>query len=290
MSETKRETPNLEQPPSAKRAKNDWNAASNVDNQADLVSNKIPLLPRDYKYLLLDIEGCTTAISFVKDVLFPYVVEHCEEYMAQNLSPEQKLEFSNNLLQELTPEHQSSFREQAQQEQGDDVSELVKYCVQNDLKLATLKSFQGNMWKDGYNNGTLKGHVYQDFVPTLNWMKEHSVHVYIYSSGSVQAQKLLFGNSIMGDLTSFFEGHFDITTSGNKKQSSSYGNIAKSLGIPANQIVFCSDAVAELEAATKAGIGKCVMTVRPGNAPLSPEDAAKYPQVFSLLQLCGSGE
>ena len=145
------------------------------------------------------------------------------------------------------------------------------------------------MWKDGYKNGTLKGHVYEDFVPMLDWMKKYGVKVYIYSSGSVQAQKLLFGNSVVGDVTSYFAGHFDITTSGNKKKADSYRNISKDLGADPSEIVFCSDALAELEAASAAGIGKCVMTVRPGNAPLNNEASELYPRVFSLLQLCGGG-
>ena len=169
-------------------------------------------------------------------------------------------------------------------------AEIVKYMVKNDLKVASLKSLQGKMWKDGYENGTLKGHVYDDFVPALEWMSKRGVKVYIYSSGSVQAQKLLFGNSTEGDLTKYFSGHFDITTSGNKKQFASYGKIAADLGVPPSDICFCSDAVAELEAATAAGIGKCVMTVRPGNAPLSQKDAESYPRVYSLMQLCGTGK
>ena len=290
-------TASSEQEPAAKRAKttssssNGWNAAGDTNNDSDLKASSVPLLPRDYKYLLLDIEGCTTAISFVKDVLFPYVVEHCEAYIAKNMSPEERLEFSNNLMKELTPEHQVSYTEQAKKEQGDDVAELVKYAVKNDLKVATLKSFQGKMWKDGYQNGTLKGHVYEDFVPFLEWMFKKDVQIYIYSSGSVQAQKLLFGNSNAGDLTKYFEGHFDITTSGNKKVSSSYTKIAAAIdmGISPSEICFCSDSPQELAAATQAGIGKCVMTVRPGNAPLTPEDSQKYPKVYSLMQLCGSG-
>eukprot|EP00536_Pseudo-nitzschia_multiseries_P017784 jgi/Psemu1/226478/e_gw1.1813.9.1 len=276
-----------------------WNAAGDVDNMDDLKSNKTPLLPRDYKYLLLDIEGCTTAISFVKDVLFPYVVEHAEDFIAKNLSAEEQATLRDALEKDLTPEQLEECR--ATGDGGGDgknnananvdvnPAPIIRYMVRNDLKVASLKSFQGKMWKDGYANGTLKGHVYEDFVPMLDWMKAHGVEVYIYSSGSVQAQKLLFGKSTVGDLCGYFSGHFDITTSGNKKQSTSYTNICKDLGIPPSELVFCSDAVAELEAATEAGVGKCVMTVRPGNTPLTEEQAEAHPQVFSLLQLCGSG-
>jgi len=261
-----------------------WNASGDVDNKDDLLSNEIPLLPRDYKCLLLDIEGCTTAISFVKDVLFPYVIEHAAGYIAKNLSVDEQRSLTDALKADLTPEQVAEVGESS------NPTSIVTYMVQKDLKVASLKSLQGKMWKDGYLNGTLKGHVYEDFVPMLEWMKKQNVKIYIYSSGSVQAQKLLFGNSIEGDLTKHFAGHFDITNSGSKKKSLSYARIAEKVGMSPSEIVFCSDAVAELEAASEAGIGKCVMTVRPGNAPLSKEDSEKHSRVFSLMQLCGSGK
>ena len=278
--------------PEAKRAKTNeggksgtssgWNGAGTIDNADDLKLNTIPILPRDYKHLLLDIEGCTTAISFVKDVLFPYVVEHVDKYIERKLSSEEQTTLLQSLRNDLKPEQLKDI------DDDNNPATIVKYMVKNDLKVASLKSMQGGMWKDGYKNGTLKGHVYDDFVPMLDWMTSSSndVKVYIYSSGSVQAQKLLFGNSIKGDLTKYFTGHFDITTSGNKKQKESYTKICKDLGIPPSELVFCSDSEAELIAANEAGIGKVVMTIRPGNAPLSlPKH--EHPQVFSLLQLCG---
>ncbi|OEU23143.1 2,3-diketo-5-methylthio-1-phosphopentane phosphatase [Fragilariopsis cylindrus CCMP1102] len=248
----------------------------------DLKLNTIPILPRDYKHLLLDIEGCTTAISFVKDVLFPYVVEHVDKYIETKLSSEEQTTLLQSLRNDLKPEQLKDI------DDDNNPATIVKYMVKNDLKVASLKSMQGGMWKDGYKNGSLKGHVYDDFVPMLDWMTSSSndVKVYIYSSGSVQAQKLLFGNSIKGDLTKYFTGHFDITTSGNKKQKESYTKICKDLGIPPSELVFCSDSEAELIAANEAGIGKVVMTIRPGNAPLSLSKH-EHPQVFSLLQLCG---
>jgi 2,3-diketo-5-methylthio-1-phosphopentane phosphatase len=119
-------------------------------------------------------------------------------------------------------------------------------------------------------------------------MQTHGVKVYIYSSGSVQAQKLLFGHSNHGDLLEFLNGHFDITTSGNKKEPSSYRNICESLDIDPSELVFCSDSEAELEAAQEAKVGHVVMTIRPGNAPLTAKGRKKFPQAFSLLQLCGN--
>jgi 2,3-diketo-5-methylthio-1-phosphopentane phosphatase len=228
----------------------------------------------------LDIEGCTTAISFVKDTLFPFVLEHLDEYL-NAMPPTEYNALAEALRGDLTNE------QKAQISNTNDCAVMVKYMVQNDLKLSSLKAMQGQMWKAGYEKGDLKGHVYADMVNMLHWMQSHGVKVHIYSSGSVQAQKLLFGYSVNGDLTEFFEQHFDISTSGNKKVASSYTNIAKDLDVSPSEIVFCSDAEAELQAAKQAGIQHAIMSIRPGNATVSAQGRKDYPQIFSLLQLCG---
>jgi enolase-phosphatase E1 len=151
-----------------------------------------------------------------------------------------------------------------------------------------LKSLQGKIWKSGYTSGELKGHVYEDFKPMLDWCKDMDVSVNIYSSGSIGAQKLLFGYSTEGDLCEYFQNHFD-TTSGGKKESQSYKNISNSAGMDVKDICFVSDSEAELNAAREAGIGHVVMSVRPGNAPMTNR-SKDFPVVFSLLQLCGSGK
>jgi 2,3-diketo-5-methylthio-1-phosphopentane phosphatase len=110
--------------------------------------------------------------------------------------------------------------------------------------------------------------------------------VHIYSSGSVQAQKLLFGYSTQGDLNQHLQGYFDVTTSGSKKEASAYKRIAKDLGVLPDNMIFVNDAEAELVAANEAGVGHAIMSIRPGNAPLTAQ-GKKYPQIFSLLQLCG---
>jgi methylthioribulose 1-phosphate dehydratase/enolase-phosphatase E1 len=271
---------------------NGWNGVTMVDNASDLSTNTVPILPRDAKYLLLDIEGCTTAISFVKDTLFPYVIEHIDSYV-KTLSTNDYNTLAEALWGDLSTSHQSKVLESAGNDDEtnnvlQDCSVLVKYMVANDLKLASLKSMQGQMWKAGYENGSLKGHVYNDFVPMLRWMRDQGVKVYIYSSGSIQAQKLLFGYSTDGDLLEYIHGHYDITTAGNKMDSNSYTTICNDLKISPSELVFCSDAELELAAAQEAGVGSTVMTVRPGNAPLTDKGKTAYPQVLSLLQLCGS--
>jgi len=267
--------------PAAKRIKtNGFNGMGKADNVRDLASNPTPILPRDGKHLLLDIEGCTTSISFVKDTLFPFVLEHIDTYV-NGLAPTEYNEVLEALNSDLKEEDKARVNDL------NDCACIVRYMVQNDMKVASLKSLQGQMWKTGYEKGDLKGHVFADFVPFLHWMETHGVQVHIYSSGSVQAQKLLFGYSTHGDLTEFLHQYFDITTSGNKKEASSYTKIAKELGVAPSDIVFCSDSEAELKAAKTAGIGHAIMTVRPGNEAITAEGRKAYPQVFSLLQLCG---
>lgn len=250
------------------------------DNAIDLAANIVPLLPRDAKYLLLDIEGCTTSISFVKDVLFPYVLANLDEYLEQLPSVEYNA-LGKALLNDLTAEQKLQIPDIA------NCSAVVKYMVEKDLKIPSLKAMQGRLWRVGYEKGDLKGHVFPDFVPMLHWMQNHGVKVYIYSSGSVEAQRLLFGYSEQGDLEESIHGHFDISTSGSKLDSASYEKIALSLGIPASDIVFCSDSEAELYAARAGGIGHTIMTVRPGNVPRTSRGVKDFPAVFSLLQLCG---
>jgi len=276
-----------------------FNNASMSANSADLVMTPmtIPLLPRNSKVLLLDIEGCTTSISSVKDELFPYIVENISTFVdgkpetwliatldelvgdVTNIKDEkQRVAILNDKsLPSFDKNHADTVREA--------VVEYVKLMVKNDVKATGLKKLQGQMWEAGYKSGKLKGHVYPDFKPTMEWCKSHNVSVYIYSSGSIQAQKLLFAHSIEGDLLSYMSGHFD-TTTGGKKESESYVKIAKALNVSPSDIVFVSDAEGELVAAKDAGVGFPVMSVRPGNVPLT-DVGRGFRTVFSLMQLCG---
>jgi len=273
-----------------------FNAAIDQTNAADFVitEKSIPLLPRDATILLLDIEGCTTSISFVHDILFPFVLSNLDSYLS-SVKPEDLDEIATALKADVAKLEETNIaRKEIEMKSSNDslpreiICIHVKGMMNHDVKATGLKSLQGKMWKNGYNSDELKGHIYEDFPMLLNWCKEQNVSVNIYSSGSIGAQKLLFGHSTKGDLCSNFQNHFD-TTSGGKKDSGSYINIAKDLGVDPSKIMFVSDAEAELVAARKAGIGFPVMSVRPGNAPLT-EIGEEFPIIFSLLQLCGSGK
>eukprot|EP00980_Cylindrotheca_fusiformis_P028361 scaffold22593_cov145-Cylindrotheca_fusiformis.AAC.10 len=245
-------------------AVNGFNASTEIDNAADLADSSIPLFPRDGKILLLDIEGCTTSISFVHDVLFPFVRANLEKHL-EGLSEEKLKNIEESIKNDLKllDESHPSRLELADMKEGSSIKEMVHALMNHDVKATGLKSLQGDIWKAGYQSGGLKGHVYQDFYPMLQWCKLQGIQVNIYSSGSIGAQKLLFGNSMEGDLLSFLHQHFD-TTSGNKKQPSSYVNIAKQLNVDPKEVCFVSDSEAELVAAREAGIGFPIMSVRPG--------------------------
>eukprot|EP00584_Thalassiosira_punctigera_P004404 CAMPEP_0172535786 /NCGR_PEP_ID=MMETSP1067-20121228/7632_1 /TAXON_ID=265564 ORGANISM="Thalassiosira punctigera, Strain Tpunct2005C2" /NCGR_SAMPLE_ID=MMETSP1067 /ASSEMBLY_ACC=CAM_ASM_000444 /LENGTH=687 /DNA_ID=CAMNT_0013320731 /DNA_START=265 /DNA_END=2328 /DNA_ORIENTATION=- len=282
--------------PPAKRRKVDpaFNAAGAVNNDADLecTGTTIPLLPRDSKILLLDIEGTTTSISFVKDTLFPYVLSNLGTYINSVESEDlvklqEALESDLAGLPDLHPANVQVAKTKSELNCAKAfVTCYVRALMANDVKATGLKSMQGKMWKAGYASGELVGHLYSDFVPALKWCESNGVKVCIYSSGSIGAQKLLFGHTPEGDLTSYFGMHFD-TTTGSKRETASYGNIAEALGAKPGEVVFVSDLEAEIHAAKEAGM-VAVVAARPGNAPLREDTKGKFPVVRSLLQLCGA--
>jgi len=276
----------------ATTAASGFNGMSDINNAADLVrgENDVPLLPGDAKILLLDIEGCTTSISFVKDVLFPFVLENLDSYVS-SISDElvekylTKIKSDIEVIKDGDVKDKCSAAGSGMVADKEKLKAYVRQMVACDVKATGLKALQGDMWKSGYESGELKGHIYPDFKPMLEWCKVNGVQVSIYSSGSIKAQKLLFGHTSGGDLLPYLTSYFD-TTSGGKKEAASYKNIANSMGVSPSEIVFVSDAEAELVAAREAGIGHPVMSIRPGNAVLTGVGKT-FPKIFSLMQLCG---
>ena len=200
------------------------------------------------KAILTDIEGTTTSLSFVKDVLFPYadqqmqafVVAHRQDPTVAKLIDDVRLETGNAVLS-LT----------------DAIAQLRQWIAE-DKKITPLKAIQGLMWEEGYRNGAFTGHVYEDAVRHLLHWHELGLKLYVYSSGSVYAQKLLFGYSDAGDLTPLFSGYFD-TAVGHKREATSYQAIVAALGLPAAEILFLSDIAEELDAAAQAGLQTCCL-------------------------------
>jgi enolase-phosphatase E1 len=197
------------------------------------------------KYILTDIEGTTSSISFVHEVLFPYSQKHLSLFIDENKNKPEVL----NALTDV----KKTVLEETQHEIDDEeaVFTLMDWIIK-DRKHKALKDLQGMIWEAGYKAKAFKGHVYNDVKPALNKWKSQGIKLGVYSSGSVAAQKLLFGYSEAGDLTSFFSDYFD-TNVGQKREISSYQNIKKALKLQGADILFLSDIKEELDAAKMAG-------------------------------------
>ncbi|GAB5593762.1 enolase-phosphatase E1 [Umbelopsis nana] len=245
-----------------------------------------------YNTVILDIEGTTTPITFVKDILFPYVTSGLAKFLSETWeSPE--LEKHIELLRQQAEADVDSGIKQAvlipREAHGNAdqvraaIQQSIEWQMRKDRKIGALKSFQGFMWKEGYQSGELCGQVYDDVVPALKRWKEHGCKIYIYSSGSVPAQKLLFGHSEKGDLLPYFTDHFD-TSIGSKVEPSSYVAIAKAIETNPSDILFVSDNVKEIAAAEAAGF-QTAISDRPGNAPLTEQDKINRRVVTSFSQI-----
>jgi enolase-phosphatase E1 len=212
--------------------------------------------------VLLDIEGTTTSISFVFDVLFPYAAKRVESWLAEHANDPEAREACAAVVKDATPE-------EAQRGGGPaTVLAVVRRQMAGDVKATGLKMLQGLIWKHGYETGEIKAHVYPDVPRAFTAWKDAGRAAAIYSSGSKLAQQLLFRYSEAGDLTPFLSGYYD-TTSGPKREAASYTAIAKAWGRAPVDIVFATDQPAEAEAAHAAGM-HAVILMRPGNAPLPP--------------------
>lgn len=216
------------------------------------------------KAILTDIEGTTSAVSFVFDVLFPYAFEHLPQFVIEH-------------AQEPAVAAQLDAVRAESGEAGADLIRAIEILLQwivEDRKATPLKVLQGMIWQQGYESGQLKGHVYPDAVEALRRWHEEGYALYVYSSGSVQAQQLLFGCSVAGDLSSLFDGYFD-TTSGPKREARSYLNITDAIGVPGDEILFLSDVVEELDAAQQAGM-QTIGLAREGGRLVGHETVASF--------------
>ncbi len=234
-------------------------------------------LPEGVRALLIDIEGTTTPVSFVYDILFPFARDRLEETCGRAGEDRQVAEALRLLRRE--------YEEEKDQGQTDlppfgNGAPYCRYLMDQDRKSTGLKNLQGLIWEEGYRSGRLQGEVFTDVPPTLAGWKAAGIRVRIFSSGSVLAQKLLFSHTEHGDLTPFFEGFHD-TTTGPKKDSGSYLAIAEAFGLPAGEILFLSDLVPELDAAADAEM-RTGLVVRPENTPVTSE---RHPTYHSFDEL-----
>lgn len=180
--------------------------------------------------IITDIEGTTTPIAFVHRVLFPYARARMAGFTA-----------SGHAALADVPAPQL---------------ETLLGWMDRDEKITALKTIQGILWDEGYRKGDLTAEVYDDVPPALRRWARAGLRLFVYSSGSVPAQKLLFGHTKAGDLTSLFQAYFD-TNAGPKREAASYAAIAKGIGLPGGEILFLSDVEAELDAAAAVGLQTC---------------------------------
>ena len=229
------------------------------------------------KAILLDIEGTTTPIDFVHKILFPYAKEKIAEYVRENFT-----ELADEIAA-LKKEHAEDilYKGQFDETSPESVSHYLKFLIDIDRKSTPLKTLQGKIWQQGYENGALKGEVFADVPAAFERWQSEGKKIAIYSSGSVLAQKLIFANSTAGDLTKFISEYFD-TTTGAKRDTESYKKIAEALKLAPADILFISDVPAELDAARIAGLSTA-LSLREGNAELTEEPTHRIIQIFDEI-------
>ena len=228
------------------------------------------------QHLLLDIEGTTCPVSFVSDVLFPFAKQELSHYIKQHWdeSPHKKpiQAAKKEWLNDRSTESVQIKRQviKGESEEMDGLIQYLKHLISIDKKSTALKDLQGKIWEHGYKNGELKSQLFPETAECLREWREQGLTLSVYSSGSIQAQKLLYRHSPAGDLEKFFSHWFD-THTGPKKSTESYTTIAKQLHSAPNKIWFVSDNGAECDSARLAGM-HTLFSLREGNPDRDPRD------------------
>lgn len=239
--------------------------------------------------ILLDIEGTTTPIAFVTQVLFPFARRHLHSYLDQHAGSPAHATLvtgfrAEHALDSLRGDPVPAWIDAPPSAQRASVAAYAGWLMDRDRKSPALKDLQGRIWEAGYEHGELVGEVFPDVPRALRRWQERKVPVGIFSSGSVLAQQLLFGHSSAGDLTPFLQWYFD-TRVGPKVEPESYRTIAQTIGVSGESILFVSDVTRELTAARAAGM-QVRLSLRPGNAP--QPDADEFEVTTSLAEIAGA--
>ncbi|RMH80626.1 MAG: acireductone synthase [Acidobacteria bacterium] len=196
--------------------------------------------------ILTDIEGTTSSLSYVKEVMFPYSRKRLRGFLQEHWEEERVKSIVERLSERLGRKVDLEL-----------ATKTFEEWIDKDLKEGLLKELQGHIWEEGFLSGELKGHVYEDAYVKLKEWKEKGYRLYVYSSGSVKAQRLFFGHTDYGDITPLFDGLFD-TSIGSKRSPESYRRIAETIGVPPQEILFLSDLEEELDSAKSI----CIEVVR----------------------------
>ncbi len=192
--------------------------------------------------IVVDIEGTTSKTSHVFDVLFPYARKRIAEWV--QTAPRVEIAKLAAQTAELLGKAEVS---------DDELIAALEKWSDDDVKASPLKTVQGEIWQQGFSNGELTSHLFDDVVPQMNAWKSQELALYVFSSGSVTAQQSWFSHTEAGDLSALFSGYFDTVNAGNKREEQSYKAIAESISIPPNHILFLTDVVQEAQAASEAG-------------------------------------
>ena len=207
------------------------------------------------RYILMDIEGTVLPIAFVRTILFPFAKHRLAPFLHERRLDPDVLQWT--AVCQDTIEHETGTRPTYEE-----LPIMLMGWIDQDRKQAGLKALQGMIWDEGYRQRRFTPELYGDVLPALTQWRARGIRLGIYSSGSEQAQRLLFAHTNVGDVTSLFEHFFD-TRVGEKKLASSYHTISEQIGLPANHILFLSDTELELDAAALAGF-RTTHIVRPG--------------------------
>lgn len=227
------------------------------------------------RYVLMDIEGTLISVSFVRETLFPFAKHRLASFLHERRHDPDVLQWTA-VCQDVI-EHETGTRPSFEE-----LSVTLTEWMDQDRKLAGLKALQGMIWDEGYQQRAFAPELYGDVLPAFTQWRARGIRLGIYSSGSEQAQRLLFAHTNAGDVTSLLEHFFD-TSVGEKKTASSYRKISEQIGLPPQHILFLSDAECELDAAASAGF-RTAHIVRPGT-----DASARHPIHSDLTHLLLEG-
>jgi len=239
------------------------------------------LADRGIRVVLLDIEGTTTPIAFVKETLFPYARQRARAFLAAHGDDLDVRRARDLLVAEHTRDLERDAPPFASPKSIDALVDYVAWLMERDRKSPGLKMLQGEIWEQGYQSGELRGLVFGDVAPAIRRWHDAGLRVAIYSSGSELAQRRLFESTTDGDLTPLLSAFFD-TRVGAKVESASYARIASALGVTSSMMLFVSDVTRELAAAREAGV-QVVLSLRPGNP--TQADQMLYDTITSFDEL-----
>lgn len=221
------------------------------------------------KAILTDIEGTTSSLTFVRDVLDPYTRERVKAFIREHGGDAAV----SKLLDDLR-------RNVGQELSDEEMAEQIARWIEEGRKVNALKLLQGLVWENGYRNNRFKGHIYEDSLRNLRNWKERGLGIYGFSAGAASAQKLLFGFSEYGDVTGIFDDFFD-TNVGSKEDPTAYQSIATSIGLNPAEVLYIADSREELDAARQVGM-YTVWVVREG--ALDPEATHRQVQSFDEIE------